>query len=87
MNRSALMAIATLGALTFASVAVAADEPNPTQAPSANIDPNHAFAMRFHLDRDARLACGVDTNQGRMPMRIWWRQHECLRDYFSGALR
>jgi hypothetical protein len=85
MNRSALMAIATLGALAFASVAVAADEPSPT--PNANIDPEHAFAMRFHLERDARLACGIDTNQGRMSMRIWQRQHECLRDYFNGTLR
>ena len=86
MNRSALMAIATLAAFAFASVAVAADEPSPPTA-GVRIDPDHAFAMRFHLDRDARLACGVDTNQGRMSMRLWWRQHECLRDYFSGALR
>ena len=86
MNRSALMAIASLATLAFASVAVAADEPNP-QAASVQVDPNHAFAMRFHLDRDARLACGVDTNQSRMSMRLWWRQHECLRDYFSGTLR
>jgi hypothetical protein len=85
MNRSALMAIATLGAFAFGSVAVAADEPSP--ATRANIDPEHAFAMRFHLDRDARAACGIDTNQSRMSMRMWQRQHECLRDYFSGTLR
>ena len=85
MNRSALMAMATLGALAFASVAVAADE--PSQASSANVDPEHAFAMRFHLPRDARVACGVDSNQTRMAMRMWQRQHECLRDYFAGTLR
>lgn len=85
MNRSALMAVATLGALAFASVAVAADE--PSEATGVSIIPEHAFAMRFHLDRDARVACGIDTNQGRMSMRTWQRQHECLRDYFSGTLR
>ena len=87
MNRSALAAFATLGAFAFASVAMAADEPSTTAATAVSVDPNHAFAMRFHLDPDARKACGVDTNQHRMPMRIWWRQHECLRDYFSGTLR
>ena len=85
MNRSALMAIATLGAFAFGSVALAADE--PSQVTSPNIDPEHAFAMRFHLNHDARIACGVDTNQSRMSMRMWQRQHECLRDYFSGTLR
>ena len=85
MNRSALMAVATFGAFAFGAVAVAADE--PSQAAGANIDPEHAFAMRFHLDRDARVACGIDTNQGRMSMRMWQRQHECLRDYFAGTLR
>ena len=85
MHRSALMAVATLGAFAFGSVAVAADEPSQTASP--NIDPERAFAMRFHLDRDARVACGVDTNQTRMSMRMWQRQHECLRDYFNGTLR
>jgi hypothetical protein len=85
MNRSALMAVATLGAFAFGAVAVAADE--PSQAASPNVDPEHAFAMRFHLERDARAACGIDTNQSRMSMRMWQRQHECLRDYFSGTLR
>ncbi len=41
------------GAFAFASMAVAADEPYPPAA-SVRVDPNHAFAMRFHLDRDAR---------------------------------
>jgi len=85
MTRSALMAVATLGAFAFSSVAVAADEPSTVTR--ANIDPEHAFAMRFHLDRDARVACGVDSNQSRMAMRMWQRQHECLRDYLNGALR
>jgi len=84
MNRSALMAVATLGAFAFASVAVAADEPSQT---ASVVDPEHAFAMRYHLDPDARAACGIDTNQSRMSMRMWQRQRECLRDYFSGALR
>ena len=85
MNRSALMAVATLGAFAFGAVAVAADE--PSQTTSANVDPNHAFAMRFRLDHDARAACGIDSNQSRMAMRMWQRQHECLRDYFNGTLR
>ncbi|MFZ2030993.1 MAG: hypothetical protein WAU68_11835 [Vitreimonas sp.] len=85
MNRSVLMAIATLVVFASGAVAVAADEPNQTA--SANVNPDHAFAMRFRLDRDARAACGVDSNQSRMAMRIWQRQHECLRDYFNGTLR
>ena len=85
MNRSALMALATLGAFASASVAMAADEQGAMER--ARLNPEQAFALRFHLSSDARAACGVDTNQGRMAMRIWQRQHECLRDYFSGALR
>ena len=85
MNRSALTALAALGAFAFGAMAVAADE--PTQPTNANIDPEHAWAMRFHLDRDARAACGIDSNQGRMSMRMWQRQHECLRDYLAGTLR
>lgn len=85
MNRSALTALAALGAFAFGATAVAADEPNHTIG--ANVDPEHAWAMRFHLDADARSACGIDTNQSRVAMRMWQRQRECLRDYFSGTLR
>ena len=84
MNRSALAALTTLGVFAFASVAVA-DEQSAME--SARLDPDHAFALRFHLSRDVRAACGIDTNQSMMSMRIWQRQHECLRDYFSGTLR
>jgi len=85
MNRSALMALATLGAFAFASAAMAADEQGAMER--ARLNPDQAFALRFHLSSDVRAACGVDPNQGRMAMRMWQRQHDCLRDYFNGTLR
>jgi hypothetical protein len=84
MNRSVLTALAALSAFALGSVATA-DEQSAME--SARLNPDHAFALRFHLSADVRAACGVDTNQRLMPMRIWQRQHECLRDYFTGALR
>jgi hypothetical protein len=82
MSRSALAAFVSFAALTLGSTAVAADE-----ASHANVDPDHAFAMRYRLDHDARAACGVDLNQSRMSMRMWQRQHQCLHDFFAGTLR
>ena len=83
MQRSAWIAAALAAFAMAAPATVAADQPNQT---SVRVDPDRAFAMRFHLDADARAACGVDSNQSRMAMRIWQRQHQCLRDYFNGTL-
>ena len=81
MQHSNLLAVASFAALTLGAASAAAADQAP--APRAHIDPNHAFAMRFHLDADARAACAVDTNQGRMSMRMWQKQRQCLHDYFS----
>ena len=82
MHRSALAALAAFGA--FASAALA-DEQSAMER--ARLDPGRAFALRFHLSRDVRTACGIDTNQSQASMRIWQLQHQCLRDYFTGTLR
>ncbi|MBI3437697.1 MAG: hypothetical protein HY054_03415 [Proteobacteria bacterium] len=84
MNRLALAAVAALGVLAFGSAA-SADEGSAME--QARINPERAFALRFQLSADVRATCGIDTNQSMTSMRIWQIQHECLRDYFSGAQR
>ncbi|MBS0385579.1 MAG: hypothetical protein JSS00_09550 [Proteobacteria bacterium] len=84
MNRSAFTALAALGAFALGSAA-AADEQSAMER--ARLNPDHAFALRFQLSAEVRAACGIDSSQSLMSMRIWQRQHECLRDYFNGTLR
>ncbi len=84
MNRPALTALAALGAFALGSAATASEQ---SAMERARLDPDRAFALRFQLSHDVRTACGIDTNQSLLAMRIWRRQHECLRDYFSGNLR
>jgi hypothetical protein len=84
MSRSALIALVTLSVSSIASAA-SADEQSAMER--ARLNPEQAFALRYHLSADVRAACGVDNNQSRMAMRMWQRQHECLRDYFNGTLR
>jgi hypothetical protein len=80
MTRLALIAAATLSAFALAAPAVA-DEQSAMERARAN--PDEAFSLRLHLSSDVRDACGVDTNQSRMSMRIWQLQRDCLRDYFT----
>lgn len=87
MTRSALMAAVSLVALALLALGARASADEQSAMERARLDPEHAFALRFHLSADARAACGVDTNQGRLAMRMWERQRECLRDYFRGTLR